>query len=186
MNENTKKALKITGICLAVLAAVFLIVMMFFLLSFAGAFGYDVQSLTLSYAQLQEADLAPLLVKQPSGAYASASFTVYTDGVKNSKDIARGKVECGAYSWETPLDFFCAAETKGSYTLHADIFIDGAEKVGTNASLGDIFVAREDYLTVYYAEKDGVRYAYVPLERTLEDFTDASAAEIFNKVFLFE
>ena len=186
MNENTKKALKITGICLAVLAAVFLIVMMFFLLSFAGAFGFDVQSWTLSYEELQNAELAPQLVQQPQGAFSAPNFKVYVDGVENSNDIAKGKVECGAYSWETPLDFFCAAETKGSYTLHADIFIDGAEKVGTNASLGDIFVAREDYLTVYYAEKDGVRYAYVPLERTLEDFTDASAAEIFNKVFLFE
>lgn len=186
MNENTKKALKITGICLAVLAAVFLIVMMFFLLSFAGAFGYDVQSLTLSYAQLQEADLAPLLVKQPSGAYASASFTVYTDGVKNSKDIAKGKVECGAYSWETPLDLFCAARTEGFYTLPLNIFFDG-EKVGENSALGDIFAASTERYTVYYAEKDGVRYAYVPLNRTsAEDpLTPSAATEIFNKVFVF-
>lgn len=186
MNENTKRALKITGICLAVLAAVFLIVMMFFLLSFAGAFGYDVQSLTLSYAQLQEADLAPLLVKQPSGAYASASFTVYTDGVKNSKDIAKGKVECGAYSWETPLDLFCAARTEGFYALPLNIFFDG-EKVGENSALGDIFAASTERYTVYYAEKDGVRYAYVPLNRTsAEDpLTPSAATEIFNKVFVF-
>ena len=53
MKENRIKAIKITGICFAVLAAVFMIVIMFFLLAFFGAFGYDVQSLTLSYEEAQ-------------------------------------------------------------------------------------------------------------------------------------
>lgn len=186
MNENTKKALKITGICLAVLAAVFLIVMMFFLLSFAGAFGFDVQSWTLSYEELQNAELAPQLVQQPQGAFSAPNFKVYVDGVENSNDIAKGKVECGAYSWETPLDLFCAARTEGFYTLPLNIFFDG-EKVGENSALGDIFAASTERYTVYYAEKDGVRYAYVPLNRTSAEYplTPSAATEIFNKVFVF-
>ena len=185
MKENRIKAIKITGICFAVLAAVFMIVIMFFLLAFFGAFGYDVQSLTLSYEEAQNVQFDLPFVKRPEGVFAANAVTVYTDGVvAHSHEIAKGNVICKAYSWQTLLDFFCVAKKDGSYTLPFNIDQAG-EKVET-CTLGDIFAFEENGFLTYYAEKDGVRYVYIPVNRTCTEnpVTTTSVVQIFDNVFV--
>ena len=181
MNDNTKKVLKISGVCLAAVAAVFLIAMMFVLLSFMGAFGYDVQHLNVSFNEARDIDLQVPLAEKSQSPLFDGTLTVYPEKMANSKAIAAGKAACGAYSWQTPLDFFCAAKTDGSFALPFEIFkLQNPVKIAENAALGDIFAAVCGDTTVYYAEKDGVRYAYIPLNRA-----PLSPAAVFNEVFVF-
>lgn len=55
-------------------------------------------------------------------------------------------------------------------------------KIAENAALGDIcrITLPGGGAAVYYAEKDGVRYAYIPLNRT-----PLSPEKVFNEVFVF-
>ena len=89
MKENRIKAIKITGICFAVLAAVFMIVIMFFLLAFFGAFGYDVQSLTLSYEEAQNVQFDLPFVKRPEGKNKRAALCCQRPGPQPQKSRPR-------------------------------------------------------------------------------------------------
>ena len=172
MNERKISRAKIAGIALSVLTV---------LLSFMGAFGYDVQHLNVSFEEAREMDLQVPLTEKSQSPLFSDALTVYPEKTANSKAIAAGKAACGADSWQTPLDFFCAAKTDGSFALPFEIFkLQSPVKIAENAALGDIFAAACGDTTVYYAGKDGVRYAYIPLNRT-----PISPEEVFNEVFVF-
>lgn len=84
MNDNTKKVLKISGVCLAAVAAVFLIAMMFVLLSFMGAFGYDVQHLNVSFEEAREIDLQVPLAEKSQSPLFDGTLTVYPEKMANS------------------------------------------------------------------------------------------------------
>lgn len=172
MNERSKKALKISGAVLAALAAIFIIAMMFVTLGFFGAFGYSVVSMQTDYDTLAKIDLNVPIVSRPEGDFAARNYTVYTESVSNSKDVEKGKATCVAYDWSTPLDYFCV--TSGDYEQIAYMFGEGEE--AGSCGLGVITRTPEN---VYYAEKDGVYYGYIPVHRNC---TPQQAVEIFRQV----
>ena len=181
MNERKISRAKIAGIALSVLTVLLLIALMFAVLGVGGFFGKTISKAeNISYAELAQTALNVPLI---SSAAPGSRLTVYPEKACRNTDFQKGKVPCVAYEYQT-ADFYAAVAKQGR-GVDFDIFSfisankEHAEKAGSCAQ-GDIFAAACGDTTVYYAEKDGVRYAYIPLNRA-----PLSPEEVFNEVFVF-
>lgn len=183
MNERKISRAKIAGIALSVLTALLLIALMFAVLGVGGFFGKTISKAeNISYAELAQTALAVPLI---SSAAPGSRLTAYPEKACRNTEFEKGKVPCVAYEYQT-ADFYAAVAKQGR-GVDFDIFSfisankEHAEKAGSCAQ-GDIcrITLPGGGAAVYYAEKDGVRYAYIPLNRT-----PISPEEVFNEVFVF-
>lgn len=180
MTETTKKRVKAAGIAAAVLTILLLIALMFAVLGVGGYFGKTIERAeNISYSQLAQLNLSVPLVK---GDFFGPGFTAYPETACLNTSFEKGKTACRAYEYQNAQMYFAVAEQGAD--IGFDIFAyDNGESVGVSSSLGDIYRARIEGggAVIYYADKDGVRYALIPFNAA-----NGNAAEQFDRLFAFE
>lgn len=179
MNDATKKHAKIVGVTAAVLTVLLLIALMFAILGVGGFLGRTItKDVGMSYAELGKTDLAVPLI---STALPGNDFTAYAEEACLDSNFEKGKVACVAYEYQNSRMYFAVAKQGAVTSL--DLFSFEGSEAGTSAALGSIYAAqiKGGGAAIYYAEKDGVRYALIPFGASAEQ-----AIEDFNSIFTFD
>lgn len=156
----------------AVAAVLLMIALTFAILGMGGYFGRSTTAEKVTYSELEGLDMS---LQLPKGNLLHDYFTAYPEEECNSRRFTDGKVACVGYEITTS-SYWLAAARGGTY-LSYDIFSYSGEKAGESAVFGDIYACEMNGggATLYYAEKEGARYALIAF--------DGDGQALFDKLF---